>query len=272
MKIDSSTTALVTGANGGLGRAIARELHRAGARVVLSGRRADALEPLAAELSARIVVADLARPEDVDRLVLEAGEIDILVLNAGLPGGGSIFEQDVEQIEETVRVNLTAPILTARAIGAGMMQRGRGQIVFISSVAGRLATAGASIYSATKFGLRGFSLALRGDLAPHGIGVTGIYPGFIRDAGMFAESGAVLPPGIGTRSPEDVARAVLDAVRDNPPEIVVAAVDQRIGAFFGDLFPRLVDFTTRHVPHARKLAADTAEGQRRRRADRAAGK
>lgn len=272
MKIDSNVTALVTGANGGLGQAIARALHREGARILLSGRRADALAPLAAELGAKVIVADLARPEDLDRLVLEAGDVDVLVLNAGLPGGGSLFEQEVSAIEDIVRVNLTAPMLTARAIGAGMMQRRRGQIVLISSVAGRLATAGASLYSATKFGLRGFALALRGDLAPYGVGVTGVYPGFIRDAGMFADSGAVLPPGIGTRSPEDVARAVLEAVRRDPPEIIVAAVDQRIGAFVGNLFPRLVDFTTRHVPHARKLAVDTAQGQRKKMEARLGGK
>lgn len=268
MQIDKGTTALVTGANGGLGAAIARALHGRGARVILSGRRRDALAPLAAELGAQVIVADLARPEDVDRIVVEAGDVDILVLNAALPASGSLFEHAPSEVEDIVRVNLTAPILTARALGQGMVARRRGQIVLISSIAGRLATAGASLYSATKFGLRGFALALRGDLAPHGVGVTTIFPGFIRDAGMFAESGAKLPAGIGTRSPDDVARAVIDAVRSNPPEIVVAALDQRLASTFGSLFPRIVDFATRHVPQTRRLAADVAEGQRRRKANR----
>ena len=99
--------------------------------------------------------------------------------------------------------------------------------MFIASGAGRVASPGTAVDSATKFALRGFSLALRGDLRTRGVGVSCVYPGFIRDAGMFARTGVALPRGIGTRSPDDVADAVLTAVRDNRAEAVVAALEQR---------------------------------------------
>jgi len=229
MDLGQPTTALVTGANGGIGTAIARALKAEGLSVVVSGRRADALRPLADELGARVVVADLERHEDVRRCLDEAGPIDVLVANAALPSSGRYSEFTEAQIDRALDVNLRAPILMAHRAAEGMVARGRGQIVFISSVAGRVATTGTSIYSATKFGLRGFALALRDDLHGSGVGVTTIYPGFIRDAGMFADTGYALPRGTGTRSPEDVARAVVRAVRHDPAEITVAALEQRIG-------------------------------------------
>ena len=239
MHLDSSSTALVTGASGGIGQAIARALHAAGARVVVSGRRADALATLAAEIGARVIVADLARRDDVTRLAAEAGEVDVLVANAALPASGPLFEFSEEEMDRALEINLRAPIALTRRLAAGMAARGRGQIVMVSSIAGKIASPGTSLYSATKFGLRGFALGLRQDLAAAGVGVTGVYPGFIRDAGMFADSGVKLPPGMGTRSPEDVAAAVLRAVRANPAEIDVASVEQRAGAFLGALSPAL---------------------------------
>jgi len=239
MQLDSSSTVLVTGANGGIGQAIARALHRTGARVIVTGRRADALAGLAAEIGARVVVADLARREDVSRLAGEAGEIDVLVANAALPASGPVLEFSEEEIDRALDVNLRAPIALARCVAPGMVARGRGQIVFVSSIAGKVASPGTALYSATKFGLRGFAIGLRQDLAPAGVGVTGIYPGFIRDAGMFAETGVKLPRTLGTRSPEDVAAAVLRAVRDDPTEIDVASVEQRVGAVLGGLSPAL---------------------------------
>lgn len=263
MKIDANTTALVTGANGGIGAAIARKLAKAGAKVIITGRRADALAPLAAEIGARVLVADLAKPEDTERLVREAGDVDIAVLNAALPASGALLEHGDTSIEQIMRVNLTSPILTARALGANMVARKRGHIVFISSVNGKVAAPGTSLYSATKFGLRGFSLGLRADFAPHGVGVTTVFPGFIRDAGMFAKSGVKLPPGVGTRSPDDVAQAVVDAVRSNPAEVTVAALDQRFVAFFAGLAPGVVDFITTRTPLAYRLSEDVSSGQKR---------
>jgi short-subunit dehydrogenase len=107
----------------------------------------------------------------------------------------------------------------------------------MSSLAGRAAPTGSSIYSATKFGLRGFGLALREDLAPKGVGVSVILPGFIADAGMFAESGAKLPPFIGTKKPGDVAAAVVKAIEQNRAELDVAPLPVRAGALLAALAP-----------------------------------
>jgi short-subunit dehydrogenase len=245
MEITPGTSAFVTGANGGLGQAIARALAKAGARIVVSGRRADALKPIADEVGARVIVADLSKREDVDRAIAEAGDVDILVANAALPCTGHLMEFSDEQIDRALDVNLRTPIFMARKLGEGMAQRGRGSIVFISSISGKVANGGSSMYSATKFALRGFSLSLRDDLREAGVGVSTVFPGFIRDAGMFAATGVKLPKGTGTRSPEDVANAVLRAVRKNPAEINVAAFEQSLGAFLAGVSPGLVSALTR---------------------------
>jgi short-subunit dehydrogenase len=262
MKLDSSCTVLITGANGGLGQAIARALAPSGARIVLSGRRADALQGIADELRARVIVADLSRRSDVERLGAEAGPVDVLIANAALPASGPLLEFTPEEIEQALDVNLRAPIALARQLAPAMVAKRRGQIVFISSIAGKVASPGTSMYSATKFGLRGFALALREDLRDDGVGVTGIYPGFIRDAGMFAYSGVTLPRGVGTRSPQDVAAAVLRAVRDNPAEIDVAALEQRLGAVLASLSPALSGWV-QSAFGARALSRAVSEGQRR---------
>lgn len=264
MHITSETRALVTGANGGIGQAIARALHAAGAEVIVSGRRADALQPLADAIRARVVVADLADRAQVDRCLREAGDVDVLVANAALPASGPLLDFSPEQIDRALDVNLRAPIMMARAAAAGMLARGRGQIVFISSISGKVAGPGTSLYSATKFGLRGFSLGLREDLHGTGVGVTTIFPGFIRDAGMFADTKVVLPRGAGTRSPEQVADAVLRAVRTNPAEITVAAPEQAFGALLAGISHPLVSAIQR-MAGGGKIAKEMAAAQAHKR-------
>ena len=264
MEITNATRALVTGANGGLGHAIARALHAAGAHLVLSARRADAVAPLAAELGAQTVIADLADRASVDRCLDEAGPIDVLVANAALPSSGPLLDFSVEEIDRALDVNLRAPIVMARRAAAGMRERGRGQIVLISSISGKVAAPGTSIYSATKFGLRGFALGLREDLHGTGVGVTTIFPGFIRDAGMFADTKVTLPRGAGTRSPEDVGRAVVRAVREDPAEITVAAFEQAFGALVAGISHPLVASLQRMLGGG-KVAAEIAAAQAHKR-------
>jgi short-subunit dehydrogenase len=264
MEITQDTRAIVTGANGGIGQAIARALHAAGAQVVLTGRRPDALEGIAAEIGAQVIVADLSSRADVDRMHEEAGAIDIAVLNAALPGSGHLMEYDALQIDRVLEVNLRAPVQSARHFGAQMAAKGRGSIVFISSISGKVATAAQSLYNATKFGMRGFSLALRGDLEAHGVGVTTIFPGFIRDAGMFADTKVTLPAGAGTRSPEDVAKAVLKAVRKNPAEINVAAFEQVLGAGLFAISPGLVNAFAK-MSGGEQIAAAISDAQKHKR-------
>ncbi|HEY2638159.1 MAG TPA: SDR family NAD(P)-dependent oxidoreductase, partial [Solirubrobacteraceae bacterium] len=228
---------LVTGATGGIGQAIARAFAARGASLVLTGRRTEVLEPLAGETGARVLGVDLSARDEVERLVREAGPVDVLVNNAALPGSGDVSDYSVEEIDRALEVNLRAPIVLSKLIGEEMRARRRGHIVFISSISGKAAQTGSALYSATKFGLRGFSTSVREDWRDDGVGVSAVFPGFIRDAGMFAESGTKLPPGTGTNTPDEVADAVIRAVADNRAEIDVAPVALRLGAKFAGLAP-----------------------------------
>jgi short-subunit dehydrogenase len=233
------SSVLLTGATGGIGHAIARQLHGAGASLLLTGRRTDVLEPLAAEIGARATSVDLAQRDEVDRLLGDAGAIDVLVANAALPASGDILDFSVEQIDRALEVNLRAPMILSRVLGERMVQRGSGHIVLISSLAGKSSQPASSIYSATKFGLRGFGQGLRGDLGPRGVGVSVVFPGFIRDAGMFHESGAKLPKGVGTSTPDEVAAAVVRAITQNKGEIDVAPIGMRAGTTFASVAPAI---------------------------------
>jgi short-subunit dehydrogenase len=224
-------TALLTGATGGLGRAIAKALAGRDAILVLSGRKAEALEALAAELPGeghRVVPSDLAEPGAAEKLAAEAGAIDTLVANAGLPGTGRLPDFTAAELTGALRVNLEAPMLLARAVETAMLEKGSGHMVFVASLSGKSATPLSSVYNATKFGLRGFALGLRSDLEPLGIGVSIVSPGTIREAGMYADSGAPPLPGLGTGSPQQVAAAVVKAIEQNKVEVAVAPIQQRL--------------------------------------------
>jgi short-subunit dehydrogenase len=255
---------LVTGASGGLGQAIARGFAARGATLLLAGRREEALRPLAEETAGRPLVADLADRDAVRRLAVEAGEVDVLVNNAGVPASGAIDDYTLEQIDRALDVNLRAPVVLAKLLGDGMRARRRGQIVFVSSLAGKSAQGGSALYAATKFGLRGFAGALREDLRGTGVGVSAIFPGFISEAGMFADSGARLPPGVGTRKPADVARAVIDAVEHDRGEVDVAPLPLRLGAAVAGLAPGVAGAVSRRLGGER-VARRLAEGQRSKR-------
>lgn len=230
---------LVTGATGGIGHAIVRAFASRGASLLLTGRRADVLARVSEETGGRALVCDLASRPDLERLIIDAGEVDVLVANAALPASGSLLEYDQDAVDRALDVNLRAPIALARALLPGMVERARGHLVFIGSLQSKAATGGSSIYCATKFGLRGFSLALRAELARSGVGVSLVLPGFISAAGMYADVGVKLPRGVGTRPPEQVAEAVVRAIRDNIGEVVVAPLTLRVGATIASLAPEL---------------------------------
>ena len=255
---------LVTGATGGIGQAIARAFAARGARLVVSGRRQDVLESLAGEVRGRPIVCDLAERRDLERLVAEAGEVDVLVANAALPASGVFTELGQADIDRMLEVNLRAPIALTRGIAPAMINRGHGHIVLISSLSGKVASPASAIYSASKFGLRGFALGIREDLAPHGIGVSVVLPGFISEAGMFADAGVQLPRRVGTRSPEDVAAAVIRAVERDRAELEVAPLGLRLGAAFGGLAPGLAASVSRRLG-GNQVAADIAAGQQDKR-------
>jgi short-subunit dehydrogenase len=259
-------TALVTGATGGLGGAIAAALRARGAELIVSGRRAAELDAVAAALQARPVLADLAIRDDVERLgtyALEAG-VDVLVANAALPASGLLSDLTDEQIDRMLDVNLRGPIMLAHALAPAMVARGRGHLVFVSSLSGKAAGPASSLYSATKFGLRGFALGLRQDLARHGVGVSLVSPGFIGDAGMFADSGVKLPPGTGTKTSGDVAAAVIRAIETDRAELDVAPVALRAGAAFASLAPQLAASASR-LAGSDRVSAELAQRQRDKR-------
>ena len=257
---------LVTGATGGIGNAIARALHERGARVIVSGRRADALEQLRSELGGETAVlkADLADAAAVRSLVERAGPVDAVVANAALPASGRVDSFTPEEIDRALDVNLRAPIQLARAVAPGMAERGRGHLVFIASLSGKISSGGGAVYSATKFGLRGFATGLREDLLGSGVGVTTVYPGFISDAGMFAEADVKLPPGVGTRSPEQVAAAVVRGIEEEKPELDVAPLGMRLGARLWGVSPAAMGALQRRLGSL-KVADALAKGQRSKR-------
>jgi short-subunit dehydrogenase len=265
MKLAGSKV-LLTGATGGLGMTLARALHGRGAQLVLSGRRLELLTHLADELGAQAVAADLGDRTEVQRLAAEAADVDVLIANAAAVGSGHLLELSQPQIDAMLEVDLRAPIALARALAPAMASRGRGQIVLISSLSGKAASPATSVYNAAKFGLRGFAHGARADLRSSGVGVSVIMPGFIRDAGMFAEAEVKLPPGVGSSSPEQVAAAVIRAIERNRGEVTVAPLGLRAGASLAAMAPGLAAFGQRFLGGA-GVARRVSAGQVKKRPD-----
>lgn len=256
----------MTGATGGIGGAIARALHGRGAHVVVSGRREELLEELRASLRDRseALPADLAERDGPARLADAAGAVDVLVANAALPASGRIEDFDPDQIDRALDVNLRAPMQLTRALLPGMLERGRGHVVLVSSLSGKVASARSAVYSATKFGLRGFAAGLREDAEGSGIGVTVVFPGFVREAGFFAESGVKLPRWVGTRTPEQVADAVVRGVERERAELDVAPLGLRLGTRISELAPVTAGRVQRRLGSER-IADALASAQRDKR-------
>ncbi|HXP28776.1 MAG TPA: SDR family NAD(P)-dependent oxidoreductase [Solirubrobacteraceae bacterium] len=260
----SGSTVLLTGATGGIGHAIARTLSERGADLIITGRRVELLEPLAAELDARALAVDLADRAAVEQLARDAGEVDILVANAALPASGTLESFSIEELDRALDVNLRAPLVLAHELLPAMLERRRGHVVFMSSLAGKATSPGTALYSASKFGLRGFAGSLRADLHGSGVGVSTVLPGFIRDAGMFADADVELPAGVGTRTPQDVADGVVKAIAQNRGEVEVAPLQLRASTIFANLAPELAQRVARKVG-SEQVARDMAAGQRDKR-------
>jgi short-subunit dehydrogenase len=254
---------LLTGATGGLGRAMALRLAGSGARLILSARDPQALEALAGELPGAghsTLAADLGEPDAALELASASGAVDCLVANAALPATGRITELESGQVARMLRVNLESPILLAQALLPGMLERASGKIVLIGSLAGKAGSPRSSIYNASKFGLRGFAFGLSGDLTGTGVSVSVVAPGFVRDAGMFADSGAKAPPRLGTASPEDVSDALMTAIDGDRIEITVAPLKLRALAHAGLVSPAL-SLRIQSGPAGQKTADIIARGQ-----------
>ena len=223
LKLDE-TVALVTGASSGIGATTAAELAKRGARVILVARRADRLAEQVAAISAaggqaasiEADVSDLAAlPKLVSDAVAVYGRVDALINNAGIGTGKRYVEMEPAAIEQMVGVNLLGPLLLTRLLLPGMLERKRGAVVCVASVAGQVAVE--TLYSATKFGLRGFALSLRRELLKTGVSVSVVSPGFVRTELTAGMRGRL--PG-----PEIVARAIAGLLARPRREVVVPAL------------------------------------------------
>ena len=222
----SGKTALVTGASGGIGGAIAKALHGQGATVGLSGTRREALEKVAAELGERahVLPCDLGDPAATDALVKEAeaamGKLDILVNNAGLTRDNIAMRMKDDEWQKVLDVNLTAGFRLARAAMRGMMKRRFGRIIGITSIVGVTGNPGQANYAAAKAGMIGMSKALAQELASRSITVNCVAPGFIEtpmtDALTADQKARILPavPAGRLGTPEEIAAAVVFVASD----------------------------------------------------------
>lgn len=246
----AGSNAIVTGASRGIGVYLANDLARKGVNLALAARSAEELEKTAESarrygVSAVAIPTDVSNTEDlralVDKAKAELGSVDLLVNNAGIEHYVDFHEADPELIEKIMRVNYLAPATLTRFVLPDMVERKHGHIANIASVAGKTAVPYNVIYSSSKHALVGFSWSLREELKPHGVGVSVVCPGFVSDAGMFADwSGGRKPPGL-TRavSPQKVSAMTIKAIESNKAEIIVASGLTKVVDVFHALSPGL---------------------------------
>lgn len=246
-------TALVTGASGGIGREICRRLAREGMNVVVSGRREDALAEAVAELremgvKAEAVPVDLADLSQIDPLIERSeaalGEIDLLVNNAGVEIAGAFASLGREELSSIVDVNLTVPMLLTHRVLPGMVERGRGHVVFVSSLAGKIGTAYNEPYAATKAGLIGLNQSLRAEYNDSPVGFSAICPGFVAGDGMYqrmVDQGISSNRMLGETTREKVADRMVEAILRDKPEVVESGSPVRPMLAVGQLSPRLAE-------------------------------
>jgi short-subunit dehydrogenase len=260
---------VVTGAAGGIGAALVRRLHADGAHVIAVDVASEPLVSLASELGPRCVahVLDVTDPVGWERLADEVatrGGARILVNNAGITVHGLFASHALADVDRVVDVNLKSVLYGCRAFLPQLCAAERAHIVNVSSLAGRVAFPYQSIYSATKFAVRGFSAALRIELAPHGVGVTAVLPGAVATRllesarsydGAASRSLAGLMLAHGVR-PERLAERVVRAIRDDEAEVVVGW-DARVALAARALAPRLLSHALELATRWREARGDT---------------
>ncbi len=230
MFVFRGANAVLTGASRGIGPYLARRLAAEGVNLTLVARDRAALEKLASELTGietRVVAVDLSDPASIAVIEAEAlGPVDLLVNNAGVETFSHFERFPPEEIQRAVAVNLTTPMLLTRAFLPGMLERKRGYIVNMSSLAGVIGSAYTEVYNATKHGLVGFTRGLRSSLADSEVGATVLCPGFVSDVGMYvnmkAEAEKFAPKTVGTVTPQAVAEAMIRAIQNDEPDVLIA--------------------------------------------------
>lgn len=229
MKDLRGMNAIVTGASRGIGPYIARALAAEGVHLALAARSAEQLEGTRAACEAQgvraiVVPTDVTSPDDLRALKetaeRELGPVDILVNNAGIEVTKSVEHVGQGEVDAILRTNLDAPIRMTKLVLPGMLERRRGSIVNVSSMAGKAATPYNAIYSATKHGLNGFTSSLDAELDGTGVHAGVVCPAFVGSAGMWADTGKTAPRMMREVSPENVAKAVLKVIRGAPEALV----------------------------------------------------
>lgn len=217
--------ALVTGASSGIGAATAIGLAATGARLIVTGRDERRLREVAEQTGAIALPADLAQPDEPDKLVRSAlnatGRVDLLVCNAGYGWAGPIGDMPADTAAELVTVNLAAPVQLARLLVPGMVERGSGRLLFVSSIAGAIGVGNEAVYAATKAGLNHLAESLGYELAGTGVGVSVVLPGVVNTP-FFSHRGQ--PYGRSKPAPiepDRVARAIINAAARNRDVVYV---------------------------------------------------
>ncbi|MBV8543076.1 MAG: SDR family NAD(P)-dependent oxidoreductase, partial [Pseudonocardiales bacterium] len=233
--------ALVTGGSSGIGAAIAEGLAAAGCRLVVLGRDSARLDALARRTGARALVADLSCAEGLSRAAEAAAGVDLLVNSAGRGWAGDLAAMAQADIDALVALNLLAPLRLARAALPGMRERGRGHLVFVSSIAA-VGVGGEAVYAATKAGLRAFAASVRHEVAGEGIGVTTLLPGAVRTP-FFDHRGLAYDRRFPRQvDPTKVASALLQALARGEAEVFVPrwlTAAARVQGAAPELFHRL---------------------------------
>ncbi|MBW1685397.1 MAG: SDR family NAD(P)-dependent oxidoreductase [Deltaproteobacteria bacterium] len=238
----------MTGGSRGLGPYIARALAGEGAKLTLTARSAASLREVAEELAGKAtrvhsITADVCDDGARRKLLEEAeavlGPIDILVNNAGIEQIVSYTDLPPDRIEAMIDTNLVAPLILSRLVLERMIERGRGHVVMMSSLGGKKGSPYSATYAATKAGLIAWTSGLRIELQGTGVSASVICPGFVSEAGMFAERSQQAPRVLGTSTPEAVAQAVVRAIQRDVGEIIVNPGPVRLGLVFEHLSPGL---------------------------------
>ena len=248
----SGRTALITGASRGLGVYIARALASEGMNLVLAARTLENLETLAEELThsnveTLPVATDVTDQRALESLVAAAeakfGGIDVLVNNAGTLVLFPFHRLGIADMERAIRLNLTSAMILTRLVLPGMLDRGRGHVVNMSSIAGKWGPPFDQVYGVTKAGLIGFTESLRAEYRGTGVSASVICPGYVEEAGMYAVGremmNAVAPAWVGRTRPQPVARAVVKAIKKDRPEIIVNTPPARLGVVATAMIPSL---------------------------------
>lgn len=273
--------ALVTGASTGIGAETARHLARAGYSLGLLARSRERLEEMARELKASgaevlVLPADVAQTAQlqgaVETMLAEAGRIDVVVSNAGIETYCPLHELDIEQIHQTIDVNLTAAIVLCRLVLPHMRAAGSGHIVALSSTAGKFGPAYGAAYGASKAGLVSLVRSLRAEYHGEGISASCVCPGFTSEGGMYermkADLGHGTPSAMGHTTAAEVARQVLRCIEHDVPEVIVNWPPVRPAIVLAEMFPRLGEWLIRRT--SRKFLKQVARSNSRKHLRRAA--